>query len=283
RRQRRLFGGLQHHRVAREECRSELPGTDYEWIVPRDYRGNDTEWLTAHQRELMRGGRCNFVINFVRKLGVIGNTVGSKRHIHVDRVENRLAHIQCFENRQPVDVVTDQLREPLQRALSSGGVGMPPGACVEGRACCCNCSVHVCRAAPGNLGHHTTVDGADVVENPAVEGFVPLAVDECTALGPCNGGKLLPICAGACGARCGHHSLSVRNRWARYSRSESSTGRRFERRMAAFSGRAICAASCWAVMPSWPSPDNDTLRPTSRISRSIAAGSSVAPADSPIA
>ena len=75
--ERRLLGGLQYHRVARQERRSHLPAADDEWIVPGHDRADHPERLAADERQVVGTGRRDLVIELVGKLGVVLDAVGA--------------------------------------------------------------------------------------------------------------------------------------------------------------------------------------------------------------
>jgi len=84
RRERRLLGGLQHHRVAGEECRPELPAADDERIVPRHDRGHDPQGLAAYERQVVGPGGGDLVVELVGELGVVLDAVGAVGNVDAD-------------------------------------------------------------------------------------------------------------------------------------------------------------------------------------------------------
>jgi len=203
RREGRLLGGFQDHGVTGEKCRSELPRADDERVIPGHHRRNDAERLTPYERQFMGRRRGDLIVEFVRELRVVGDAICRERDVDIDRVQDRLAHIECLEDGQAIDVISNELREPVHHALAGGRIGTPPASLVKRRTRRDHRRVDISGTAASDLGDDLTVDRAYVFENPAVAGSDELAVDERPSFRTRGGGELLPILAVTCGGR-GH-------------------------------------------------------------------------------
>ena len=133
--ERRLLGGLQHHGVADEQCRSDLPAGDDQRVVPRHDRRDHAERLAADQRQVIGPGGCDLVVELVGELGVVGDAIGGLRHVDA-RANSRIglptssvsSIARCSRSARI------ELREAQQHALALLRLGAAPAARLERRA-----------------------------------------------------------------------------------------------------------------------------------------------------
>ena len=123
RRQRRLLGGFQHHRIARRQRRRALPGRHVEREIPRHHRADDAKRLAPHQHQITFAGGRHFVIDLVDGLAI--PLEDRRRAGDVDRgcVLDQLAHVERFEQGKFMQVFAQQLRQPQQHLLAMGRAG----------------------------------------------------------------------------------------------------------------------------------------------------------------
>ena len=79
RRQRRLLGGLEHHRVAGEQRRPDLPAADDQRVVPRHDRSDDPQGLAANQRQIIGTRGRDLIVELVGEFGVVRDAVRAAR------------------------------------------------------------------------------------------------------------------------------------------------------------------------------------------------------------
>ena len=130
----RLLGGLEHDRVAGEQRGTELPGGDDERVVPRNDGRHHAERLAANQRQVVRAGRRDLVVELVGELGVIRDGVRRLRYVHIDGVDDRLADIERLEHRKALEIAADELREAQQHPLALLWIRAAPRPRLERRA-----------------------------------------------------------------------------------------------------------------------------------------------------
>ena len=166
-RQRRLARGLEHDRVARRERRPELPGGDDQRVVPGHDRGDHADRLAGDERQRVRSGRADLAVDLVDRLRVPLEGRGGARDVHPERVADRLADVERLEQRQLVEVLADELRQPQQDALARGRRLVRPAPVVERPAGGRHRAVDVLGVALGDRRDPRPVATGDVVERPA--------------------------------------------------------------------------------------------------------------------
>ena len=88
--ERRGLSGLQHHRVATSQGRSDFPGRHQEREIPR----NDLPYHTQRLRFFPRKG----VVQFIRPSGVIEKVCRGQRNIDIATLANWLSAIHRFDD-----------------------------------------------------------------------------------------------------------------------------------------------------------------------------------------
>jgi hypothetical protein len=183
RRERRLFGRLQHHRIARQQRGTHLPGGDDQRIVPGHDRAHDTERLAPHQRQVLRPGRGDFVVELVGEFTVIGDAGRGGWDVGTERVADRLPHIERLEQGEVVEVIAHQLRKPQQHPLALLRFHVAPAALVERPARRGHGVVDILCLAAGDGGQFAAVDGTQGVEAAAAACGAALPVNDGAAVG----------------------------------------------------------------------------------------------------
>ena len=176
--QRRCRRRLEHDRVARGQRRADLPRRHDQRVVPRHDGADDTDRLTRHERERIGAGRADLAVDLVDGLGVPLDRLGRRGHVDGQRVADRLADIQRFEERQFFAVRADRLGQLEQDDLALGGRHVRPAPIVERRTGGRDRSVDVLDIALGDLRDHAPVATGDVVERPAGRCADEPSVDE---------------------------------------------------------------------------------------------------------
>ena len=208
RRQRRLAGRLEHDRVAGRERGAQLPGRDDHRVVPGHDRGDHPDRLAGDERERVGPGRADLAVRLVDGLGVPLEGRGGARDVDRERVADRLADIERFEQGELVEVLADELGEPQQDLLARGRRLVAPAPVIEGPAGGGDSAVDVLGAPLGDPRDRRAVTAGDVVERPPGRRRLEPAVDE--QLGPWldRGGAGEPVVRGRLG-RLGRHAANL--------------------------------------------------------------------------
>lgn len=176
--QRRLLGGLEDHRVAGGQGRTEFPAGHQQREVPRHDGGDHADRLAGHQAQLGMGSGGDFVIDLVDRLGAPAQAVGGAGDVDVQRVADRLAHVQGFQQGQLLGVLQQQIGEADHRLLALGRRQARPGAGIEGIAGDLDRLLGIGQVATGDLGQEAAIHRAQAVEGLAGGGVAVFAVDE---------------------------------------------------------------------------------------------------------
>ena len=182
RRQRRLAGRLEHDRVAGRERGAQLPGGDDHRVVPRHDRGDHPDRLARDERERVGTGRADLAVRLVDGLGVPLEGRRGARDVDRERVADRLADIERFEQGELVEVLADELGEPQQDLLARRRRLVAPAPVIEGPPGGGDSAVDVLGAPLGDPRDRRAVAAGDVVERPPGRRRLVPAVDE--QLGP---------------------------------------------------------------------------------------------------
>ncbi|MNN54394.1 hypothetical protein D3C81_1692090 [compost metagenome] len=140
-------------------------------------------------------GRCDFVVDLVDRLGGPADRIGGSRHVDGQRIADRLAHVQGFEQCQLFLVCKDQVGKGDQDALALGGCQVRPDAGLEGTASNLHRDFGVGGVSAGDLGQEAAIDRAQAVERRAVGSCTVLAVDKCPTFDFQGLEVLLPVVA----------------------------------------------------------------------------------------
>ena len=128
RRQRRLLGRLEHHRVAAADRRRQLPGHHHQRIVPRRDRGDDADRVAADHRgvagNILAGDDARHGAHRAREEAV---AIDDRRDLVVQHRVDRLAAVQRLERGKTFRLGLDALGDlqEIDRALR--GRGARPG------------------------------------------------------------------------------------------------------------------------------------------------------------
>ena len=104
RRQRRVFSRFQHHGISGGQCRRNLPGKHQQREVPRHDLADDAKGYLVGE----------LAIHQLRPSGVMVEMTRHQRHIDIAAFADRLAVIQCFENRQMPGMLLHQPGQGIQ-------------------------------------------------------------------------------------------------------------------------------------------------------------------------
>ena len=202
--QRRLLGGLEDHRVAGGQGRTEFPAGHQQREVPRHDGGDHADRLAGHQAQLGMGSGGDFVIDLVDRLGAPAQAVGGAGDVDVQRVADLLAHVQGFQQGQLLGVLQQQIGEANHRLLALGRRQARPGAGIEGIAGDLDRLLGIGQVATGDLGQEAAIHRAQAIEGLAGGGVAVFAVDEGTAFDLQVFGAGFPVGAG----QGGHDNVS---------------------------------------------------------------------------
>ena len=175
--QRRLLRGLEHERVAGGERRPDLPGRHDHREIPGHDGPDHADRLATDQRERVLRGRRDFAVDLVDGLGVPADAARGGGNVHLQRIADRLAHVQRLEQRQFRGGGLDEPCEFLQHPLARGRRLARPVAALECASRRRDRRVDVGGAACGNERELTAVDRAQAGESRAIARAHALAVD----------------------------------------------------------------------------------------------------------
>ena len=173
---RRLLGGLQHHRVAGGERRADLPRIEQDRRIPRQDRADHAHRLAPRIGERVGLERDLLALDLVGRAREIDQPIDRALHF-ADRVAQRLAVVAGFELGQPRRVAADQLGELVQQQPAlRGGDLVAPGA-LHRRLRGGDGPVDVGVVAFGHLGPDRLGRGIDGGDRARRMGRDPLAAD----------------------------------------------------------------------------------------------------------
>ncbi len=156
-----------------------------------------------------RGG--HLVVDLVDRLTGPAQRPRSARHIHRQGIADRLAHVECFQQRQLLGIGFEQIGKTDHHGLAFGRCQPRPGARLEGHARTEHRTVGIGLVAAGYLSQHPTVDRADAIEVGAGGGCAVFTLDEGPAFDVQVAGALLPVGE----SQGGHGASSVNGPWIR--------------------------------------------------------------------
>ncbi|MNF60941.1 hypothetical protein D3C84_425680 [compost metagenome] len=176
--QRGFFRRLEDHRVTGRQRRAQLPAGHHQREVPRHDGRYHTDRLAGDQAQLvMRGGR-DFVVDLVDGLAAPAQGLCSLWHIHGQRIADRLAHVQGFQQGQLVGVGFEQFGETNHHLLSVGRRQARPDTGSERGPRHFNRAIGVGGGATGDGGQHAPIDRADALEGLPFNGVGVVTGDE---------------------------------------------------------------------------------------------------------
>jgi hypothetical protein len=177
-RKRRLLGGFQYDAVADGQCGRDLPHGEVEGKIPRRHRADDAKGLSADEGEIAGLGRRDLTADLVQGLAVECEKVCSRGDVDVVRLGHQLAHVQGVEQGEFGAVLTDELGQPGQYPLASGGRSSGPHAGFEGCAPTGHGGVDVGVLRRRDLREQRPGGGVDRLEGFARSRVAKPAVDE---------------------------------------------------------------------------------------------------------
>ncbi|MCY1428861.1 hypothetical protein D9M71_447600 [compost metagenome] len=140
----------------------------------------------------MRGSR-DFVVNFVDGLAAPAQGLGRTWNVDVERVTDRLAHIQGFQQGQFLSVLLEQAGKADHGRFALGWRKTRPGARIERTAGVFDGTFGVGSIATGDMRQEASVDRADALECRIRHCGGVFAVDEGTAFDLQVLGTLFPV------------------------------------------------------------------------------------------
>lgn len=176
--QRRLLGGIEDHRAAGGQRRSDLPGHHQEREVPGQHEAGDARGLAHDEREVVVGLGRDAAVELVDQLGVPEEAVDGLGDVAGLAIEDGLAGVERLHHRQLAGVPGHQLGEPDQDALALARREARPAAVLEGAARAGDGEVHVGAAAGRHASEEVARGRVDGVEGGAREGGAERAGDE---------------------------------------------------------------------------------------------------------
>ena len=191
--QRGLLRRFEYHRVTGCQCRAQFPAGHQQREVPRHNGRNHTDRLAGHQTQLVVGGRRDFVIHLVDCLGAPADRARCTGNIHRQRIADRLAHVESFQQCQLFAVLFDQVSKALHDALALHRRLARPDTAVEHRTRVGHRLVGIGLIAAGDLRQHATVDRRYAVEGFAADRRLVLASHKRLSLNLQRGRALLPV------------------------------------------------------------------------------------------
>ena len=176
------LAGLSTTELPVGERRAELPGRDDQRVVPGHDRGDHADRLAGDERQRIGPGRPDLAVDLVDRLGVPLERRRGARDVDPERVADRLADVERFEQGELLEVLADELRQAEQDPLAGGRRLVRPATIVERAPGCRHRPVDILDAALGDGRDPRSVAAGDVVERPARGRRHEPAVDE--QLGP---------------------------------------------------------------------------------------------------
>ena len=208
--QRRLFGRLEDHRVAGGQRRAELPAGHQQREVPRHDGGDHADRLTGHQAQFVVGGGGHFVVDLVDGLTAPAQRTRGGRHVDTQRIADRLAHVQGFQQGQLLGVGVDQVGEADHDFLALDRRHARPHAGLEGGTSDLDRALGVGAVTAGDMAEQAAVDRADALEGGRRDRVGVFALDEGAALDLQVLGALFPVGTGQ-GGHAGILEVKARN------------------------------------------------------------------------
>ena len=176
--ERRLFRGFQDDCIARRQCRSQLPGLHHQRKIPGNDLGHHADGFVSRIAKIVAAdGNCA-ALNLIRPAGKIAIAGNGERQIHPPRFAQRLAVVERLQLSQFINILFDQIGQPIQQPAPRGRGHSSPGPVFEGCARRCHRHLHIRRIGFGHLADFITGGWIDGGESTAGAAFDPLVVDE---------------------------------------------------------------------------------------------------------
>ena len=178
RRQRRVLGRLEHHRISCNEGRAEFPGADHGRRIPGQYRADHAERRARDHCGDVVAEMRKLVVELVGRLAVPPQTVDREVDLELFGEPDRHAHVAALERGEPQGFGGDAIGPIEQDALALFRAHALPAARFEGAPRAGDSVVDVCRLAIRYGGNRLAVDRRDHVECLAGQRACQLAVDD---------------------------------------------------------------------------------------------------------
>ena len=119
-RQRRAFGRLENNGIAHRKRRRDLPGADHHGEIPGHDGGDHPDRLAMDEREDIVGGRRDFAVHLVDRLGIVAEGPGRAGRFRLQGHRDFGAIVANAKNRKFKRMFVDKVRD-LQHDLLAGG------------------------------------------------------------------------------------------------------------------------------------------------------------------
>ena len=162
--QRGLFGGFEHHTVARRQNGCELPYRHQHGVVPRCDGAHHAHRLVRDHVQGRGVGAGDRAFHFVDALSKVANGFKHLGQVDVEHVRDRFAHVHRLQRGQFMAVRLDQVG-PLQHDGKARARRLfVPAPIVPRRQTGGHSRINVRRAALGHDRDHLARGGADAVK-----------------------------------------------------------------------------------------------------------------------
>ena len=155
--ERSQFGGLEHDAVAGRESRAEFPRRHLRREIPWNHAAHNADRLAQDQREILRAGRRNMVVEFVGCLGMPANAIDGIGDVHGRAIADGLASFERVEQCEFVGVGFQPIGKLEQDLLAVARFQARPHAALKRLACRFHRPIHIgcltsrdlCQRLPG--------------------------------------------------------------------------------------------------------------------------------------
>ena len=177
-RRRRVFRGLQHHRVAGRERRADLDRDQEKLTVPRHHGGDDAERFACREdAEVGFVDRQRLAMHLVGEAGVEVEELGDVLRLPA-RFLQHLAGVDRLSAAQIFRLVGQKIAQPAQILAAFRRRHRRPRPFAERPVRGLDGAIDIAFGRRRDLGPHGTCRRVDAIERRAVPGVTPRAVDE---------------------------------------------------------------------------------------------------------
>ena len=177
--QRRLLGRLGNDGASGGQCRREAARRGGQWVIPGNDVGGDANGFVERVGQIVRTQRDAVALVFVARAGIVLKAVGGACDV-AQRLDQALAGVQRFRDRQSACVRPDQLGHPVKDPAALRRRHRPP-ASAERLARTVHRPVHVALATGCKSGEGAPGAGVHRFHRRAVQRWPQCAVDEMAA------------------------------------------------------------------------------------------------------
>src|SRR6218665_2613340 len=178
RRQGGLLCGFGNHGATGGQCRSDAARGGADRVIPRDDLRRNADRLLDGKADVVLAERKAVPLHLVYRARVILEGTYHAAHIALG-LAKPLAAIQALDERQPVGMLADLLRNGPEHAAALGGRGLAPGR--PGALCSVHGRIDLGLAAGGKLRKDTATAGVEALQRSAGRASLISAVDELRA------------------------------------------------------------------------------------------------------